>query len=108
VHRAMPYPRPGTLNSDEVYALTAYILALNGIISDTTELNQRSLPHVRMPNRDGFIPDSRPDIRGSRPGPTRTRKRPSWRLHFRWWSGTERRAQVRTSGTKTGPMSCVH
>src|SRR5437588_9813709 len=77
VHRAMPYPRPGTLTSDEVYALTAYILALNGIISDTTELNQRTLPAVPMPNRDGFIPDSRPDTKGSQPGSKRTRRGPS-------------------------------
>jgi hypothetical protein len=74
VHRAMPYTRPGTLNPDEVYALTAYILALNGIISDTTDLNQRSLPAVRMPNRDGFIADSRPDTKGSPPRQTRSRR----------------------------------
>ena len=71
VHRAMPYPQPGTLPPDEVYALTAYILALNGIMSDSTELNQRSLPAVHMPNRDGFIADSRPDTKRSQPGSTR-------------------------------------
>jgi S-disulfanyl-L-cysteine oxidoreductase SoxD len=74
VHRAMPNTQPGTLNPNEVYALTAYILALNGIISDTTVLNERSLPAVRMPNRDGFIADSRPDTKGSQPRQTRGRR----------------------------------
>jgi S-disulfanyl-L-cysteine oxidoreductase SoxD len=63
INRAMPYQNPGTLKPDEVYALTAYLLTLNGIVSENSELNERTLPAVKMPNRDGFVPDSRPDVK---------------------------------------------
>jgi cytochrome c len=43
------------LTNDEVYALTAYILALNKLIGDNDTMNAETLPKVRMPNRDGFI-----------------------------------------------------
>ena len=46
---------PGTLNADEVYAVTAYLLYLNGIIRETDVMNAETLPQVIMPNRDGFI-----------------------------------------------------
>lgn len=55
VRRAMPYDRPGSLSSDELYAVVAYLLAENGIIEDQEEMNPQSLPEVEMPNRDGFI-----------------------------------------------------
>jgi mono/diheme cytochrome c family protein len=55
VRRAMPWPNPRTLTDDEVYALTAYILALNRIIDEKAVMNAQTLPKVRMPNRDGFI-----------------------------------------------------
>jgi len=55
VRRAMPYLQPQSLTDDEVYALTAYLLNLNGIIGDTDEINARTLPKVTMPNRDRFI-----------------------------------------------------
>jgi hypothetical protein len=45
----------GAANADEVYALTAYILALNRIIGENDTINAQTLPKVRMPNRDGFI-----------------------------------------------------
>jgi S-disulfanyl-L-cysteine oxidoreductase SoxD len=61
--RAMPYANPGTLKTDEVYALTAYILYLNGIVREEQVLDEKSLPRVKMPNRDGFYPDARPDLR---------------------------------------------
>jgi S-disulfanyl-L-cysteine oxidoreductase SoxD len=54
--RAMPWQQPRTLTNDEVYALTAYILALNKIIGANDMMNAQTLPKVRMPNRDGFIP----------------------------------------------------
>jgi cytochrome c len=54
--RAMPWPRPRTLSNDEVYALTAFILAQNRIIGSGDVMNAQTLPKVRMPNRDGFIP----------------------------------------------------
>jgi mono/diheme cytochrome c family protein len=63
VNRAMPYQNPGLLKPDEVYAVTAYVLALNGIVSEDFELNERTLPTVRMPNFDGFVPDPRPDVK---------------------------------------------
>ena len=63
VNRAMPFDRPGLLEPNEVYAAVAYVLHLNGIITDDQVMDPRSLPRVRMPNRDGFISDSRPDVR---------------------------------------------
>jgi S-disulfanyl-L-cysteine oxidoreductase SoxD len=54
--RAMPWPRPRTLTNDEVYALTAFILSQNKIIGANDVMNAQTLPKVRMPNRDGFIP----------------------------------------------------
>ena len=60
IFRAMPYETPRTLKPDEVYAVTALLLHWNGIITETFELNEKTLPHVKMPNRDGFIPDARP------------------------------------------------
>lgn len=53
--RAMPLNNPQTLTNDEVYALTAYILKLNGLIGDKDVMNAKTLPRVKMPNRDGFI-----------------------------------------------------
>ena len=53
--RAMPWQQPMTLANDEVYALTAYILALNKLIGENDTMNAQTLPKVRMPNRDGFI-----------------------------------------------------
>ena len=55
IRRAMPWQQPRTLTNDEVYALTAYILALNKLIGDNDTMNAETLPKVRMPNRDGFI-----------------------------------------------------
>jgi S-disulfanyl-L-cysteine oxidoreductase SoxD len=53
--RAMPWPQPKSLSNDEVYAVTAYILALNHIIGDNDIMNAETLPKVKMPNRDGFV-----------------------------------------------------
>jgi S-disulfanyl-L-cysteine oxidoreductase SoxD len=53
--RAMPWQQPKTLTDNEVYALTAYILALNKIIGESDVMNAETLPKVKMPNRDGFI-----------------------------------------------------
>ena len=62
IHRTMPYTQPGTLTPDETYSLTGYILFLNGIVDERAELNEKTLPKVKMPNREGFVPDPRPDI----------------------------------------------
>jgi S-disulfanyl-L-cysteine oxidoreductase SoxD len=55
IRRSMPWQQPRTLTNDEVYALTAYILALNKLIGDNDTMNAQTLPKVKMPNRDGFI-----------------------------------------------------
>ena len=57
IHRAMPYPTPGSLSTDETYAVTAYILSLNGIVPADGKVDKVTLPKIRMPNRDGFIPE---------------------------------------------------
>ena len=57
IHRAMPYPTPGSLSTDETYAVTAYILSLNGIVPADGKVDKDSLPEIKMPNRDGFVPD---------------------------------------------------
>ena len=57
--RAMPITNPQSLTNDETYAVTAYLLYLNGIVAESDEMNARSLPHVKMPNRDGFVDWSR-------------------------------------------------
>ena len=65
INRAMPYDKPGSLSADEVYAVTAYLLTLNGIIKDDAVMNAKTLPQVKMPNRNGFIGDPRPDWKTS-------------------------------------------
>ena len=55
VRRAMPYDLPMSLSNDDVYAVTAYLLALNDIIEPTETLNSMTLPDVVMPNHDGFV-----------------------------------------------------
>jgi len=62
IRRAMPFSTPGSLTNDEVYAATAYILAEGKIIDKTTVIDAETLPKVQMPNRDGFIPDPRPEM----------------------------------------------
>jgi cytochrome c len=56
IRRAMPWQQPRSLTDDEVYALTAYLLAMNKIIPENAVMNAQTLPKVKMPNRDGFIP----------------------------------------------------
>ena len=52
----MPWLQPRTLTDDEVYALTAYLLAMHDIIDEDEVMNAETLAEVQMPNRDGFIP----------------------------------------------------
>ena len=56
INRAMPQTKPGSLTPDEVYAVTAYVLYRNDVITNTDVLDAMSLPKVRMPNRDNFLP----------------------------------------------------
>jgi cytochrome c len=66
IRRGMPYKNPGSLSDAQVYAVTAYVLNLNGIVAADGQLNAQSLLQVKMPNRDGFIPDARPDTGASK------------------------------------------
>ncbi|QHI99904.1 c-type cytochrome [Xylophilus rhododendri] len=68
INRAMPYTAPKTLKPEEVYAVTAYVLHLNDIVAADAVLDAKGLAAVRMPNRDGFVADARPDT-----GPTARR-----------------------------------
>ena len=61
VKRAMPLYSPGSLSNDEVYAVTAYILSEAKIVSPDAMLGKTSLAQIKMPNREGFIRDRRPD-----------------------------------------------
>jgi cytochrome c len=62
----MPFDRPGLLKPPEVYAAVAYVLNLNGIIEADRVMDATSLPKVKMPNREGFVADPRPDVRKER------------------------------------------
>lgn len=62
IRRAQPVDEPGSLTPDEVYAVTAYLLHLNGIVKEDEVLDATTLPRIRMPNRDGFVVDPRPDV----------------------------------------------
>jgi S-disulfanyl-L-cysteine oxidoreductase SoxD len=57
VRRAMPITNPLSLTNDELYAVTAYVLSINGIIGEDVVMNAQSLPQVKMPNREGFVSD---------------------------------------------------
>ena len=56
IRRSMPWTSPRSLTDDQVYALTAYILAQNHLIDAKEVINAQTLPKVQMPNRNGFIP----------------------------------------------------
>jgi len=56
VRRSMPLDAPGSLSNDALYAVCAYLLHINGVIPETAEMTAATLPLVKMPNRDGFIP----------------------------------------------------
>ena len=70
INRAMPANKGGTLKPNEVYALTAYLLYMNGIIQETDVMDAQSLPKVQMPNRDNFVPE--------KPMWPPSPKKPSW------------------------------
>jgi mono/diheme cytochrome c family protein len=66
VHRAMPYNAPGSLSDDQVYALTAFLLAANKVIPANAALDARALRRVKMPYADRFVSDDRhggPEVR---------------------------------------------
>jgi len=55
IRRAMPISAPQSLTNDEVYAVTAYLLSIDGVVPKDATLDAKSLAPVRMPNRDGFV-----------------------------------------------------
>jgi hypothetical protein len=59
--RSMPFYNSKSLNNDELYATTAYVLYLNGLVGENDVMDARTLPKVQMLNRDGFVPFKRGD-----------------------------------------------
>ena len=57
--RAMPQTTPGTLSDDEVYAVVAYVLHLNGLVPVDAVLDAASLAAIEMPASERFVPDNR-------------------------------------------------
>lgn len=66
VRRAMPMNAPQSLTDDEAYAVSAYILHLNGLMDANAVGDAKTFTALRMPNRDGFIVDDRPDTQAAR------------------------------------------
>lgn len=66
IRRAMPFQAPQSLNDDDIYAVTGYILSVNDLLSDDATVDGNLLKKVQMPNRDGFYVDNRPDINSAR------------------------------------------
>jgi mono/diheme cytochrome c family protein len=66
IRRSMPMDRPQTLTANEVYAVSAYLLNLNGLVPANAVMDAQSLAKVQMPNRDGFLIDDRPDSKAVR------------------------------------------
>jgi len=62
IYKAMPRGQEGSLKPDQAYALTAFLLYKNDIIKETDTIDAKTLPAIKMPNRDGFIPPQLEDI----------------------------------------------
>jgi cytochrome c len=62
IYRAMPFNAPQSLTPDEVYSVVAWILYRNEIIPEDVVMDAKTLPAAQMPNRNGFVPDPRPDV----------------------------------------------
>jgi|SRR5438270_9303909 len=63
IRRAMPQNAPESLSDDDVYAVSAYILRLNGLLPADATLDAKTLAAIKMPNRNMFVGDSRPDVK---------------------------------------------
>ena len=63
IRRAMPQNAPQSLSNEDVYAVSAYILHLNGLLPADTTLDARTLSTIKMPNRGMFTGDPRPDVK---------------------------------------------
>jgi S-disulfanyl-L-cysteine oxidoreductase SoxD len=63
IRRAMPQNAPQSLSNEDVYAVSAYILYLNGLLPAGATLDAKTLSAIKMPNRNMFVGDSRPDVK---------------------------------------------
>ena len=63
IRRAMPQNAPQSLSNDDVYAVSAYILNLNGLLAADATLDAKTLSAIKMPNRSMFVGDPRPDVK---------------------------------------------
>jgi hypothetical protein len=63
IRRAMPQNAPQSLSNDEVYAVSAYILNMNGLLAADAVLDAKTLSAIKMPNRNMFVGDPRPDVK---------------------------------------------
>lgn len=63
VRRAMTQNAPQSLSNDEVYSVTGYVLFLNDLVKKDAKIQASTLADLKMPNRDGFVPDPRPDVK---------------------------------------------
>lgn len=66
IRRTMPFTQPESLEDDEVYAVTAYVLYLNDIVDDDFVLDRENFTSVELANRNNFVPDPRPDVHNKR------------------------------------------
>ena len=65
VRRAMPLNAPQSLSNEDVYAVAGYVLFLNGLVAEDAVVSAKTLTQLKMPNRDGFVADPRPDVRNA-------------------------------------------
>ena len=63
IRRAMPQNAPQSLSNEDVYAVSAYVLNLNGLLPADATLDAKALSAIKMPNRDKFVSDPRPDVK---------------------------------------------
>jgi len=63
IRRAMPQNAPQSLSNEDVYAVSAYILNLNGLLPADASLDAKTMAAIKMPNRDKFVGDPRPDVK---------------------------------------------
>ncbi len=63
VRRAMPLNAPQSLSDEDVYSVSGYVLFLNGLLPESATVDAATISSLKMPNRDGFVPDSRPDVK---------------------------------------------
>lgn len=63
IRRSMPMTAPQSLTNDQVYAVTGYVLFLNKLAAQDATMDAKAVTAIKMPNRDGFVPDPRPDVK---------------------------------------------